>query len=63
MKRNKHITINLTEEQYQILEKIADDMQRNNSDAAYMLLLEIMNKKIIQICDINNTGFKQLKYK
>lgn len=62
MKRNKHILINLTEDQYNALLFIADKENRKISDAAYILLIESINKNILQCVDIKNSGFKPLKY-
>lgn len=62
MKRNKHITINLNEDQYNALECIARNTQRKLSDAAYLLLLESINKNIIQFVDLGSGEYKHLKY-
>lgn len=62
-KRNKHVLINLTTDQYEALIFISDNLNRKTSDAAYLLLIEIMNKKLIDLCDIKSTEYKKLKYK
>ena len=61
-KRNKHITINLTEKQMEYLKKIADAFDRKLSDAAYVLLLDGINENIATVCDGGSSGFKKLKY-
>jgi len=61
MKRNKHILINLNEDQYNALLLIAEKQQRKTADAAYLLLLNSINNEIIKICDIK-TSFEKLKY-
>ena len=62
MKRNKHILINLTEEQYNMLLFVANKENRKISDAAYLIIIESLNNKVIQYVDIKNSGFKKLKY-
>ena len=62
MKRNKHILINLTEDQYNMLLFIANKENRKISDAAYLMIIESLNNKVIQYADVKNSGFKKLKY-
>lgn len=62
MKRNKHILINLTDEQFNAIQFIAIKENRKISDIAYLLLINTINEKIINYVDIKNSGFKTLKY-
>ena len=47
MKRNKHILINLNDDQFQMLEVIAENTNRKKSDVAYLLLIAALNDEII----------------
>ena len=62
MKRNKHILINLTEDQFNCLKFIAIKENRKISDIAYLLLINTINEKIINYVNVKNSGFKVLKY-
>ena len=62
MKRNKHVLINLTEDQYNALVFIANKENRKISDSAYLIIIESINKNILKYADIKNSGFKPLKY-
>lgn len=62
MKRNKHILINLTETQYKALLFISDKTLRKPSDAAYIMLLESLNKMLLQHVDQVSTDYQPLKY-
>ena len=63
MKRNKHILINLTEDQFNCLKFIASKENRKNSDIAYLLLINTLNNEILKYVDRGGSGFKPLKYK
>ena len=63
MKRNKHILINLTEDQFNCLKFIADKENRKNSDIAYLLLINTLNTEILKYVDRGGSSFKPLKYK
>lgn len=52
MKRNKHILINLTEEQYNQLLFIATNQRRKLSDAAYLILIDEIDRIILETTDI-----------
>lgn len=45
MKRTKHITINLTEEELKMLERIAEHNERNKSEQARVLLMRQARKE------------------
>lgn len=62
MKRNKHVLVNLTEDQFNMLLFIANKENRKVSDAAYLVIIESLNSKAIQYVDVKNSGFKKLKY-
>ena len=62
MKRNKHILINLTEDQFNCLKFIASKENRKNSDIAYLYLINVLNKEILKYVDENNSILKPLKY-
>ena len=61
-KRNKHITINLTEDQFNCLLYIATQQRRKIADAAYILLTDSIDENIIKLVDIKNTGFKKMHF-
>ena len=63
MKRNRHILLNLTEDQFNCLQYIARKDNRKNSDAAYLLFIEILNTKILDYADAGGSGLKPLKYR
>lgn len=46
-KRQKHITINLTEDHYNALKILADNERRTITDTAYLLLIDEIEKKIL----------------
>ena len=62
MKRNKHVLINLTEDQFNMLLFIANKENRKISDIAYLIIIESLNNKAAQYTDIKNSGFKKLTY-
>lgn len=53
MKKNKHITINLKEEDYNNLLCIAADQNRNITNMAYLLLIDAIKKNIIDMVDLS----------
>ena len=61
MKRNKHITINLTDDQFNALQFIANNQNRKIADISYLLLLENINKYMLLLVD-KKTTFEKLKY-
>ena len=63
MKRNKHILINLTEDQFNCLQFIARCENRKNSDTAYLLLINTINTEILKYVDRGGSDFKPLKYR
>ena len=63
MKRDRHILINLTEDQFNCLKFIASKENRKNSDIAYLLLINTLNNEILKYVDRGGSGFKPLKYK
>lgn len=62
-KRNKHVLINLTEDQYNQLLYIATQQRRKTADMAYILLTDSIDDLILKIVDIKNSGFKPLQFK
>lgn len=61
-KRNKHVLINLTQNQYNALVFLADSQRRKVADIAYILLTDSIQINMLHIADIKNTGFKKLDY-
>lgn len=57
--RNKHILINLNEEQYNAIVLIAEKNKRKVADVAYLLLNDSIEKIIINYIDEKNDGFKK----
>lgn len=62
MKRQKHITINLNDEQYNAINLIAQRNNRKIADVAYLLLVDQIEKIIINYVDESNTGFKKMHF-
>ena len=60
-KRNKHILINLTDDQFTCLKFIAEKQRRKISDAAYLLLIDSININILPLVDAGAT-VKPLNY-
>ena len=61
-KKNKHVLINLTEDQYNQLLYIATQQRRKTADMAFILLTDSIDDLILKIVDIKNSGFEKLKY-
>lgn len=61
-KRNKHILINLTEDQYNQLLFIADKERRKLADMAYIILTDSIDNLTLKATDIKSSGFEKLKY-
>lgn len=59
MKKNKHITLNLTEDQYNALVLMATKEKRNITNMVYILLDDAIEKNIIKYIDEKNSGFKK----
>ena len=63
-KRIKHITLNLTDEQYKSIEYIAEQQKRKIADAAYLILIDNIDKVLLSLVDLSpNAKFKPLKYR
>lgn len=63
MKKDKHITINLNEAQYNAVLMIAEASERTPSDVARLLLLKALNNDIAEKTIIYNGDFKPLTWK
>lgn len=61
MKRNKHVLINLNEDQYNALLFIANKQRRKASDAAYLLIIDAINEVLPQLAKISSSGFNEIK--
>lgn len=48
MKRNKHVLINLTENQFNIIESIAKKNKRKLSEYCYLILIEQLTSEAIK---------------
>ncbi len=59
MKRNKHILINLSEDQYNKLLFIATNQRRKISDAAYLILIDNIESSILNLTDLNRAELTQ----
>ena len=62
MKRNKHILINLTDAEYNEIIYIANANKRKIADVAYLLLLNSLDKDILQYIDRGGSSFEKLKF-
>lgn len=62
MKRNKHILINLTEDQYNALLLMSSKEKRNITNMSYLLLVDAIEKNIINYIDEKNSGFYPCKH-
>lgn len=61
MKRNKHITVNMDENLYNMIQYLSDMDRRKASEYLFLLVNDEINKRIIKAVDIKNDGFKKLK--
>lgn len=61
-KRNKHVLINLTEDQYNQLLFIAEKERRKLADMAFIILTDSIDSLITKATDIKSSGFDKLKY-
>lgn len=62
MKRNKHILINLTEDQYNAIALMSDKNRRKIADMVYILVSDAIDENIIKYIDEKNSGFKKLEF-
>lgn len=61
MKKNKHVTLNLTEDQYNAVLLMATKENRNITNMVYILLQAAIENSIINYIDEKSTGFKKLR--
>ena len=61
-KRNKHILINLTEDQYNAIALMSDKNRRKIADMVYILVSDAIDENIIKYIDEKNSGFKKLEF-
>ena len=61
-KRVKHITVNLTDEDYKCLCFIASKQRRKTSEAAYLILSDMIHEMILKEVDLGSSGFKKPKF-
>jgi len=57
MKKIKHITINLTEDEYNSVLFIANKERRTLANTAYLLLIDSLNDEILKAVSIHDSGF------
>ena len=60
MKRNRHITINLTDPEYKTIEKLAAADRRRISDYVYLKLIDCLSLDIAQSLKINESEIKKV---
>lgn len=60
MKRIKHITINLNEDQYKELKYLADKERRKIADIAYLLLTDSLEEKILKAVNIKSGKLEKI---
>ena len=61
MKKLKHITVNLTIDEYNEIIFIANKQSRTAANVAYMLIKESLQKEILKAVDIHNSGLHKLQ--
>lgn len=59
MKKIKHITLNLTEDDYNSLLFIANNQRRTATQTAYLILIDNLNKLVLTVANIQ-TEFKKI---
>lgn len=62
MKKNKHILLNITEDQYNALVLMAAKNKRNITNMAYILLDDAIENNIINYIDEKSGGFNKLLF-
>ena len=62
MKKNKHILLNITVDQYDALVLMAAKNKRTITNMAYILLEDAIEKNIINYIDEKNSGFKKIDF-
>ena len=61
MKRNKHITINLSDSEYKAIEKLATADRRKIADYVYLKLIDCLSLDIAQLLKISESELKKVK--
>ena len=61
MKKNYHITINLTEEENELIQRIAQDLERKPAELARILLLKEARRQWASMSALNNEPLKPIK--
>ena len=61
MKKLKHITVNLTIDEYNSIIFIANKQSRTAANVAYMLIKESLEKEILKAVNIHNSGLHKLQ--
>ena len=54
MKRNKHVLINLNEDQFMQLCFIAEKQRRKIADAAYLMLVDSLDAISLKLCNLHD---------
>ena len=62
MKRNKHYLINLTEEENELIERIAQDTERKPAELCRLLLMRAARQQWANMSALNNEPLQALKY-
>ena len=60
--KSKHILINITEDQYNALLLMANKEKRNITNMSYLLLVDAIEKNIINYIDEKGGGFYPCKH-
>lgn len=60
MKRNKHITINLTDPEYKTIEKLAAADRRKIADYLYIKLIDCLSLDIAQLLKVSESELKKV---
>ena len=61
MKKLRHITVNLTIDEYNEIIFIANKQSRTAANVAYMLIKESLENEILKAVNIHNSGFNKLQ--
>lgn len=62
MKKTNHITVNLTDEEMELIERIATDTERKPAELCRILLMKEARRQWASMSSLNNEPVQPLKY-
>ena len=62
MKKTKHITVNLTQEENELIERIAEGLERKPAELARLLLLREARRQWASMSALDNEPLRPMTY-